>query len=48
MGKRVENAGRGTVGLGVYGTDYLKRATVAAFGWPAEPVKKMRSIHIPS
>lgn len=22
-------------GLGVYGTDYLRRATVAAFGWPA-------------
>lgn len=22
-------------GLGLYGTDYLKRATVAAFGWPA-------------
>ena len=24
-----------TVGLGVYGTDYMKRAVVAAFGWPA-------------
>lgn len=24
-----------TTGLGVYGTDYLKRAIVAAFGWPA-------------
>ena len=24
-----------TKGLGVYGTDYLKRAVVAAFGWPA-------------
>lgn len=26
-------------GLGVYGTDYLKRATVAAFGWPANREK---------
>ena len=24
-----------TVGLGVYGTNYMKRAVVAAFGWPA-------------
>ena len=24
-----------TTGLGVYGTDYIKRAVVAAFGWPA-------------
>jgi hypothetical protein len=24
-----------THGLGVYGTDYMKRAVVAAFGWPA-------------
>src|SRR5262245_8294598 len=24
-----------TKGLGVYGTDYMKRAAVAAFGWPA-------------
>jgi hypothetical protein len=24
-----------TVGLGIYGTSYLKRAVVAAFGWPA-------------
>jgi hypothetical protein len=24
-----------TKGLGVYGTDYMKRAVVAAFGWPA-------------
>jgi len=24
-----------TEGLGVYGTDYMKRAVVAAFGWPA-------------
>ena len=26
-------------GLGVYGTDYLKRAVVAAFGWPANREK---------
>ena len=25
-----------TKGLGVYGTDYMKRAVVAAFGWPAD------------
>jgi hypothetical protein len=24
-----------TIGLGQYGTDYMKRAVVAAFGWPA-------------
>lgn len=24
-----------SMGLGVYGTDYMKRAVVAAFGWPA-------------
>jgi hypothetical protein len=24
-----------TKGLGVYGTNYMKRAVVAAFGWPA-------------
>ena len=24
-----------TKGLGAYGTDYMKRAVVAAFGWPA-------------
>jgi hypothetical protein len=24
-----------TIGLGRYGTDYMKRAVVAAFGWPA-------------
>src|SRR5262245_52761212 len=24
-----------TKGLGIYGTDYMKRAVVAAFGWPA-------------
>jgi len=28
-----------TKGLGVYGTDYLKRAVVAAFGWPANRQK---------
>jgi hypothetical protein len=34
MGKIV-NGWTVTTGLGTYGTDYLKRATVAAFGWPA-------------
>jgi hypothetical protein len=34
MGKIV-NGWTVTTGLGIYGTDYLKRATVAAFGWPA-------------
>jgi hypothetical protein len=34
MGRK-ESGWSVTVGLGVYGTDYLKRATVAAFGWPA-------------
>jgi hypothetical protein len=24
-----------TKGLGIYGTDYMKRAVVAAYGWPA-------------
>jgi len=28
-----------TKGLGVYGTDYLKRSVVAAFGWPANREK---------
>src|SRR5208282_1690499 len=32
---RMENGWSITVGLGIYGTDDLKRATVAAFGWPA-------------
>ncbi|WP_448680664.1 DUF1254 domain-containing protein [Pseudomonas nicosulfuronedens] len=31
----VINGWRFTKGLGVYGTDYMKRAVVAAFGWPA-------------
>ncbi len=34
MGKMV-NGWSITKGLGVYGTDYMKRAVVAAFGWPA-------------
>ena len=34
MGK-IENGWIVTTKLGVYHTDYLKRATVAAFGWPA-------------
>ncbi|MBN9378626.1 MAG: hypothetical protein BGO14_07120 [Chlamydiales bacterium 38-26] len=34
MGK-IENGWIVTTKLGVYNTDYLKRATVAAFGWPA-------------
>ena len=32
---KIENSWVVTVGLGVYGTNYLKRAVVAAFGWPA-------------
>jgi hypothetical protein len=32
---RSENGWTISKGLGTYGTDYLKRATVAAFGWPA-------------
>jgi len=31
----LENGWVITKGLGVYGTDYMKRAVVAAFGWPA-------------
>ena len=34
MGKLVDGWSI-TTGLGVYGTDYMKRAVVAAFGWPA-------------
>ncbi len=34
LGKRY-HGWRITKGLGVYGTDYMKRAVVAAFGWPA-------------
>ncbi len=34
-GRRSSTAGSITKGLGVYGTDYMKRAVVAAFGWPA-------------
>jgi hypothetical protein len=32
---RLQNGWTITVGLGVYGTNYMKRAVVAAFGWPA-------------
>ena len=31
----VVNSWQVTKGVGVYGTDYMKRAVVAAFGWPA-------------
>ncbi|WP_216673389.1 DUF1254 domain-containing protein [Paraburkholderia solitsugae] len=32
---RMENGWIVTTGLGSYGTDYMKRAVVAAYGWPA-------------
>ncbi len=35
----IENGWTISKGLGIYGTDYLKRATVAAFGWPANREK---------
>jgi hypothetical protein len=35
MGGGIVNGWIVTKGLGVYGTDYMKRAVVAAFGWPA-------------
>jgi hypothetical protein len=35
MGGGIVNGWVVTKGLGVYGTDYMKRAVVAAFGWPA-------------
>ncbi|MBN9563861.1 MAG: DUF1254 domain-containing protein [Alphaproteobacteria bacterium] len=35
MGGGIVNGWAVTKGLGVYGTDYMKRAVVAAFGWPA-------------
>lgn len=38
MGEKV-NGWTITKGLGGYGTDYLKRAVVAAFGWPANREK---------
>jgi hypothetical protein len=36
---KVENGWLITKGLGGYGTDYMKRAVVAAFGWPANREK---------
>lgn len=38
MGKSI-NGWIFTIGLGEYGTDYMKRALVAAFGWPANQEK---------